>query len=245
MSSLTRGGLVPAKIINLATNEEVPFMFNPNEYSMSKQNTYEKKNVIGQNTPAITFQQGGAISMSLKLYFDTSMSASDVRSHSNKLLKMMMIDTSSESTTTGKGSPPVVAFSWGRVYFKAFITSMTQKFTLFKPDGTPLRCVVDISLEQSADDAALTAAVQGATGSSSTSTSSSSNGSGGSGGGGNSSGSGNTSSNGSRTETATQGDRIDHVADRGTGDASNYRDVADKNNVDNPLKVNKGQSYQV
>jgi uncharacterized membrane protein YgcG len=236
-SSLTRGGLVPAKIINLATNEEVPFMFNPNEYSMSKQNTYEKKNVIGQNTPAITFQQGGAISMSLKLYFDTTMSASDVRHFSNKLLKMMMIDTSSESTTTGKGSPPVVAFSWGRVYFKAFITSMTQKFTLFKPDGTPLRCVVDISLEQSADDTALVAAVQAPTGSSSSTSSAPSSSSSGSG--------GSSSSNGSRTETATQADRIDHVADRGTGDSSNYRDVADKNNVDNPLKVNKGQSYKV
>lgn len=228
MSNLTRGGLVPATLKNLSTEEEIPFMFNPQEYSLSKTNTYEKRNVIGQNVPAVTFQQGGAIGLSLKLHFDTTNSASDVRAHTNKLLKMMMVDTSSESQTTGKGAPPLVGFAWGRVYFKAVITSMTQNFTLFKPDGTPMRCVVDIKLEQVTDDAALTAQVQGPTG---TTTSSSTSGNGGGGNG--------------TSEPSTQGDRIDHVSNRGTGSSKEYREVAAKNNMDNPLKIPNGQNFKL
>lgn len=229
MSNLTRGGLVPATLKNLATEEEIPFMFNPQEYSLTKTNTYEKRNVIGQNVPAVTFQQGGAISLSLKLHFDTAISSSDVRAHTNKLLKMMMIDTSSESQTTGKGAPPVIGFTWGRVYFKAVFTSMTQRFTLFKPDGTPMRCVVDVTMEQIADDAALTAQVQGATGSTTSSSTSSSSG----------------TSGGGRSETSTQGDRIDHVAERGAGSSSSYREVAAQNNIENPLKISNGQQFKV
>jgi hypothetical protein len=216
MSSLTRGGLVPAKLINLSTNEEVNFMFNPHEYALSKSNTYEKKTVIGQNMPELSFQQGGSISLSLKLHFDTAVQGSDVRQYTNALMKMMMIDTTTENQTTGKGSPPPVAFSWGRLYFKAVITNMTQRFTLFKADGTPLRCVVDISLEQMLDDANLSAQVSGAQ-------------------------SGQPAQN---TVTATQGDRIDHVAARGTGSASNHRAVAERSNVNNPAKVRNGQQYK-
>jgi hypothetical protein len=32
----TKGGLVPAKLVNLATNDEVNCMFNPHEYSLTK-----------------------------------------------------------------------------------------------------------------------------------------------------------------------------------------------------------------
>jgi len=168
--------------------------------------------------------RGGSVSLKLKLHFDTADTASDVRSVTNKLLKLMMIDTSSESQATGKSSPPLAAFSWGRVYFRAVVTAMTQNFTLFKEDGTPLRCVVDITLEQQDEDPALTTQVQGST-SSGTQRS--------------------VNSTGGNTEQTTQGDRIDHVAGRGTGSSSNYRAVATNNNIDNPLRLRNGQTLRV
>ncbi len=215
--NLTRGGLQPAKIINLKTNQEVKFMFNPYEYTLSKQNTWEKKPVTGQNLPQVVFQQGGAQTLSLTLHFDTLAEGNDVRYYTDPLWKMMMIDTSSVNAKSGKAAPPPVAFSWGALYFKAIITSMSQKFTLFDPTGVPLRCTVDISLEQylevdePAPQLTNTEAVEQQP----------------------------------RTVTVTEGERIDNMSAQGTGDSSNYRAVAEKNNVDNPQKLKPGQTLKM
>ncbi len=182
--NLTKGGLSPAKITNLATNKSVNFMFNPYEYTLSKQNSWNKKPVIGKNLPQVTFQQGGAQTLSLTLYFDSLEAGSDVRVYTDELWKMMMIDDSTENAKSGKGAPPPVAFEWGRLYFKAIITNMSQKFTLFKADGTPLRCTVTISLEQFLDENDFVAQTPGQ-----------------------SSGQGAPSST-----TVREGDRLDHVA---------------------------------
>jgi hypothetical protein len=215
--NVTRGGLVPAKLVNLSTNEEVKFMFNPFEYAISKSNTWEKKPVIGKNVPQVVFQQGGAETLSLTLHFDTLADGADVRGYADTLWKMMMVDETTENPRSGKSAPPAVAFEWGRLYFKAIITSMTQKFTLFLPNGTPVRCQVDVSLEQMADDNEFQPQITG----------------GGTGG-----------QTAPRTSTVTQGDRMDHIAANSTGDSSNWRSVAEQNNVDNPLSLQPGQTLR-
>ena len=148
----TKGGLSPAKIINLSTNDEVLFMFNPFEYTISKQNTWQKESGKGTNVPRQVFQRGGAESLSLTLHFDSMKEQEDVRGYTDTLWKMMMIDDQNKDSVTDKGSPPVVAFEWGRLYFKAIITKMDQKFSVFLADGTPVRCTVTISLDQFVDE---------------------------------------------------------------------------------------------
>ncbi|MEZ4728404.1 MAG: LysM peptidoglycan-binding domain-containing protein [Caldilineaceae bacterium] len=39
----------------------------------------------------------------------------------------------------------------GKLYFVAYITQMTQKFTLFAHDGTPVRAEVDVTFTQYVD----------------------------------------------------------------------------------------------
>lgn len=214
--NVTQGGLVPAKIVNLVTNEEVRFMFNPYEYTISKSNTWEKKAVTGKNLPRVSFDHGGAPSMSLTLHFDTLKDGKDVRGYTDTLWKMTMLDESTENTRSGKSAPPPVAFEWGRLYFKAIITSMSQKFTLFLADGTPVRCQVDVSLEQFLDENEFQPQIQGQTG-------------------------GQTAP---RTTTVTQGDRMDIIAANTTGDSSNWRTVAENNNIDNPLNIQPGQTLR-
>lgn len=211
----TRGGLVPGKLTNLVTNTAVNFMFNPEAYSLSKSNEWEKKVVTGQNLPRVIFKQGGAQSLTLKLHFDSQHQGYDVRSHTDPLWKMMMIDNSTENSSSGKGTPPPVAFEWGGVYFKAIITTMSQNFTLFDSKGTPLRCEVNITLEQFLDIQPQPQ-TQGA-----------------------------SSTTAPQSETVTEGDRLDHVASRSTGDASNYRSVAEANNIDNPQALRNGQKLNV
>lgn len=151
MPELTKGQLTPAKLTNLSDNTVVNFMFNPFEYTISKTNSWEKKVVTGKNMPEMTFSSGGAMSLKLTLHFDTYEELKDVRQYTDKLWKMMFIDTSKKNSKSNKSAPPPVAFEWGRLYFKAIITSMSQKFTLFGADGIPLRCQVDVSLEQYMD----------------------------------------------------------------------------------------------
>lgn len=145
---LTRGGLTPAKIVNLSTNEEVPCMFNPYEFTISKSNTWDPKTTIGTNLPKVTFKSGGAQTVTLTLWFDSAESGSDVRSYTAPLWKMAMIEPADKNDKSGKGSPPAVEFRWGRITFRAIITQITENFVMFAADGTPLRCKITIALQE-------------------------------------------------------------------------------------------------
>jgi LysM repeat protein len=212
--NVTKGGLAPATITNLKTNEVVKFMFNPFEYTISKQNTWQDKPVIGQNLPKVTFQQGGAETLNLTLHFDNQVSGGDVRSFTEPLWKMMMIDEQGKNARSGKGEPPPVMFEWGKLHFKAIITNMSQKFLLFNENGVPLRCTVEVSLRQYLDDADIAPQTSGATSSSSTPTSA----------------------------TVVQGQRLDNIA---AENGTSQRELAENNNIDNPLNVPSGTQLKV
>ena len=211
--NLTKGGLAPATLTNLDTNDVVNFMFNPFEYTLSKSNTWQDKPVTGQNLPYVNFQQGGAITLKLTLHFDSQVLGTDVRNFTDKLWKMVMINEAKADAKTGKGQPPPVVFDWGKLHFKAIITNLSQKFTLFTDTGIPLRCTVDVDLRQYLDEPGETGTAQ-------------------------------SSSSGTTTKapvTATQGQRLDNM----TSNPNDQRKIAEKNNINNPLKVPTGTKLKV
>ena len=144
----TKGGLEPATITNVDTSETVRCMFNPHEYTLTKQNRWERGKKKGKNVPKLKFTQGGAQQLKLQLFFDTYADGSDVREHTDSLWRMMMVNADKVNPRSNKSEPPPVMFQWGGLVFAAVITNMSQKFTLFLKDGTPVRATVDISLEQ-------------------------------------------------------------------------------------------------
>jgi hypothetical protein len=169
--NLTKGGMSPATLTNLDTNDVVNFMFNPFEYTLSKGNTWTDKPVTGQNVPYINFQQGGAIRLKLTLHFDSQAEGKDVRNYTDNLWKMVLINEDKLDAKTGKGQPPTVVFDWGKLHFKAIITNLSQQFTLFTEAGIPLRCKVDVDLQQYMDEPGETGTAQsGSTTSASAST---------------------------------------------------------------------------
>jgi len=210
--NLTKGGLAPATLTNLDTNEVVNFMFNPFEYTLSKSNTWQDKPVTGQNVPFINFQQGGAIKLKLTLHFDSQATGTDVRTFTDKLWKMVLINEAKVDAKTGKGQPPAVVFDWGKLHFKAIITSLSQHFTLFTETGIPLRCTVDVDLQQYLDEPGETGAAQAG---------------------------GTTPA--SKPVTAVQGQRLDNM----TKNPNDQRKVAEKNNLNNPLKVPNGTKLKM
>lgn len=132
----------------------VECMFNPYEYSVTKTNTYERKSKNNSDVVHAEFKQAGSQKLKLKLFFDTFEKKSDVTLETEKLWQFMSVirsdpdGASKQKQDTQKQRPPYVAFKWGIFSFVSVITDMTQTFTLFLHDGTPVRATVDVSFEQ-------------------------------------------------------------------------------------------------
>ncbi len=207
----TRGGLQPAVLVNLSTQEEVRCMFNPHEYTLTKANQWERKPSKGRNIPVTRFRQGGPQVLRLKLHFDTYAEGADVRQFTDPIWRMMMVDPERRDPRTGKSEPPTVAFRWGKLDFRAVITDLNQKFTLFLEDGTPVRAVVDITLEQVVDEeevepqtpTLLERVIRG-------------------------------------VRRVVAGERLDTVAAEEFGDPSAWRQIAEASGIDNPMDMRSG-----
>ena len=113
-------------------------------------------------------------------------------------------------------APPAVAFEWGVFCFRAVITNMTQKFTLFKKDGTPVRAKVDVTFTQHEDEKDY--AHQNPT-----------------------SGGGPVE----RVWSVVRGDRLDTIAAAVYGDATKWRRIAEHNGIVNPLALPSGRRLTI
>ena len=153
----TRSGLTAAKIVQVdkkgkPNGIEVFCTFNPYEYTVSKQNSFSYKPKNKSKTPSVIFEKPGSQKLKLKLYFDTYEEGKDVSLITENLWKLM--DPKEQKKGKGKNKkmdPPYVSFQWGIFRFVSVITSMTQKFTLFQINGTPVRAEVNITFEQHED----------------------------------------------------------------------------------------------
>lgn len=215
----TRGNLVAARIFEVeesgsekTSGVSVDCMFNPFEYTVTKSNTYEEKSRNRSDVPQVEFKKAGAQTLKLSLMFDTYEDDEDVSRTTNKLWKFMESKTRSNSSSNRKVPPPEVAFEWGVFRFVAVITQMTQKFTMFKNDGTPVRAKVDATFTQHKDL--------------------------------NDYPNQNPTSGGGEVESVRRvlaGDRLDTIAFEAYGDATLWPEIANRNNIRDPLALSPGQ----
>ncbi len=206
--------VVKAVIKNLdVPANSVTCLFNPTEYSFSKSVTWEASRNRGANVPTLEFTGGEPFVVTLNLLFDTHESREDVRvKYTNKLAAMAMVTPSRVNSTTGQGSPPIVEFQWGRVWsFRAVVTSVTQKFTLFLEDGTPTRATVDLTLKQ-VDDPGVQPFQNPTSGGAA----------------------------GHRSHLVRQGETLDLIANEEYGHPRHWRHIADVNRIDNPFRLTPG-----
>jgi nucleoid-associated protein YgaU len=207
---MSNTSLVKAVIINLDTNERVECLFNPKEYTFKKDNKWEQKKVSGGNVPQLTFGGGQPATLDMELFFDTYAEsrsggqARDVRkAYTDAVWRLMIVDEKLKDKKNKKGRPPTVRFQWGSAWsFNAVLTSVSQKFTLFLPDGTPVRATLTVAFQQVKDEAHL--APQNPT-------------SGGTG--------------GERVWTVVEGDTLGWIAHREYGETRLWRRIADANGL--------------
>jgi len=130
-------------------NKQVVCQFNPTEFQISREIAWRDLDTQGKNTPKKVFAGGKPNDLEVTLLFDTTSTGDDVRDSYETLLELARIDEQSKNTTTQMGEPPVCLFQWGTfLSFAAVIKQVTQKFKLFKADGTPLRAEVTVKFSQ-------------------------------------------------------------------------------------------------
>lgn len=150
---MSKTSLARAKIINIdKTSADVDCLFNPKEYTFSKQNQWAPSKTSGADIPQMEFTSGKPATLQMQLFFDTYINGSDVRAHTDNLWEMMMVVDRLKDPKTQKSRPPKVRFMWGETWvFDAAITSIKQKFTLFLDNGIPVRAMVDVTFQQLVD----------------------------------------------------------------------------------------------
>lgn len=157
---------IPAKgVILFATDsslESYEVQYNPTELSFDKQVQLAEIAIPGLDAPLQQFVRGNTERMTLELYCDTTedgmgVGARSVTEETDKFFQLVKI-------IPGLHAPPVVTFywndafpganlgtSWGnqrRVAFTGVAESVRQKFTLFSPEGVPLRANVTLVLRE-------------------------------------------------------------------------------------------------
>jgi nucleoid-associated protein YgaU len=201
--------------------------FNPTEFSFDTTRTLATAPALQQQVEVVQHVRGGSDVLRLELFFDTTesgMGPDEGRKESDgpppepvtKLTDPLYRLMRQEAGTPGKKSPPVCWFAWGsrgfpgsvpspdrttdrRDGFKCVVESVTQRFTLFSPDGVPLRAVVTLSLREFATTCEQTRK------------------------------SGETGAGGTNTHVVKQGETVSQVAAKELGDPKEWRKITDAN----------------
>jgi nucleoid-associated protein YgaU len=133
--------LEKATIVNVRTNEKLSVRFNPEEYSLSRENTFAQAQIPGRSSPLLQFAHGNLSALELELLFDTHEERRDVREETGKLIRLLAIDPETHA-------PPILLFVWGSLRFECVLARASQKFVLFMPNGNPVRARIQVSFQE-------------------------------------------------------------------------------------------------
>ena len=203
------GELTKAHLVNLETGDRIPCLFNPNEYSISKSNSWKETSTQHSNVPRLEFTGGGPTQLKVDLFFDTYEQGGNARDYVKEIFKLARISPSG----SGDSEPPRCMFSWGTNFeFEAVVSNVSARFTLFRPDGMPVRATVSLTLKECKDQEEQkrqNPTSQGTTG--------------------------------HKLWVVRPGDTMAGIAATEYGDPTVWRVIADTNNLDNPMDLQPGQ----
>jgi len=120
--------------------------FNPKEYSLEKSVEWDAEKAFS-DAPQPEFKAPKPMTLSVTLQFDTYEERANVRDKWVAKIEKLTLMTGDlpkdgkKASTTDKQKfrPPTILFIWGRFVFKGVVESLSQKYTMFLSDGTPVR----------------------------------------------------------------------------------------------------------
>lgn len=176
-------------------SKTIEVMFNPADYSTSLNVEWGKGEQEG-----MIFTRSNPGNLDLKLFFDTYEKRSDVRDAGIK--KIIELGVPSVEGIERK-RPPVCLFQWGSFKFKGVIEKIDQNFTMFLPDGIPVRANVGITMKPVVNEKDILkfAGVEACR----------------------------------KVRIVKQGDRLDTIAAEEMKDPTQWKKIAEANNISDPL----------
>jgi hypothetical protein len=142
--------------------EGVEVQFNPTEFTLEKGVQIADINIPGLDSPLLQFVRGQAEKMSVDLFFDTTETgtgdgATSVTTLTDQIYSLVKVEP-------GGHAPPICTFIWNASFpgaditptagnqrrneFQCVIDSIKQKFTFFNPEGIPLRATLTLSMRE-------------------------------------------------------------------------------------------------
>jgi nucleoid-associated protein YgaU len=122
--------------------------FNPTEYTRSKGAQIAEITVYGIDSPILQFVRGQNEKLTMDLFFDTTREkgtgpgAESVTKYTQDFYHLVKIQPKTHA-------PPRIQFTWSKdLSFKAIVESVNQKFTMFNPQGLPLRATLSVTFRE-------------------------------------------------------------------------------------------------
>jgi hypothetical protein len=141
-----------ATLTNLDTGARVEVLFNPDQYTLSKDNNFAQAAVPGLSSPLLQFVHGNLRTLDLELFFDTleehrrggrniNPARGDVRLLTQQVVDLLAINPATHA-------PPVTLFAWGGLTFTGVLAKATQHFTMFLETGVPVRARLQVTFNE-------------------------------------------------------------------------------------------------
>jgi hypothetical protein len=189
--------------------------FNPSSLTISKTTTWKGDASPSFNAPFLRFAGGESATYSLSLFFDSysHKDFKDVREYTNKLLRLTLRGAGYSMFKVPYSRPPSVRLVWGKItLFSAVVEKVEISFTMFAPDGTPVRAKADMDFKQDDfwDDII---PAQNPT----------------------------SRSDSRKTRIVDSRQRLDQIAFEEYGDARYWRLLAEANHLEDPFRLQDGQ----
>jgi hypothetical protein len=131
-----------------AAADRVRVLFNPEEYTLNRDNNFASHAVPGLQSPLLQFVHGNMQTLEMELFLDSSEAADDpsrdVRLQTERIVAFMTIDADLHA-------PPVLRVIWGSLEFRCVLARVSQKFTMFLDDGRPFRARLNVTFNQYID----------------------------------------------------------------------------------------------
>lgn len=138
--------LAKARILVEATGEQFEVMFNPEEYTLNKDNNFASQNVPGLSGPILQFVHGNMRTLDMELFFDTYERQRDVREETRRITDLLSINRDLHA-------PPIIEITWASLQFRGVLARASQKFILFFSDGRPARARITCTFNEFLDPA--------------------------------------------------------------------------------------------
>jgi LysM repeat protein len=123
-------------------------LFNPEEYTINKDNAYAVQGIPGLGAPLVQFVNGNLRTLEMELFFDTyaneNATKHDVRDLTGAFAGLMEINPDLHA-------PPILLVSWATLQFTCVLARVSQKFILFANDGKPVRARLTVTFNEVVD----------------------------------------------------------------------------------------------